>query len=1049
MSQPLSHHHLSLPERDHCVNAGCRCAAYVSAQADSTLHPNAVDPSDQCASCGHPWQSHTARQITNLADPHYLCQKVSSPDTNCGGFHVFAATWGPSSICICTAPWGHHTSITAASASPSQSQRTSASHNASSPSPMSLFQSLIAHRANAAATSNVQNQRMASARRNLPQHHGRGSAGTSLSLREQFQVSSEEQCMFAILPYVVKDGNNQYQMRGHASPEYSFAHDKLSDLLRILNKHHLGFFCSLPKAGQVWTHLDHFFQDHCNDHGHIVPDAPPRSSNEVISDDMDSATHFSMLKWLLLMPKHIQRGSVYRFKLASQIIWHSFTLDTLVKECGPKKLKNPLHDTWPLFILAPHYGNLRSDISEFFSPTDRLPVHTLPHACFAWRIMFGLTVSGIPQHGDPECLAGDVACPRAQSLPDSSIDESLSSAPADVPSYIPSRPEMLKKVTRWRNKVSDDAATAISSRTNSCTVQFRGDNLKAIAMTMLDYLYIGPFPISPLLIAAAILWANDKVQLDASIIEQLDSVTGNSLRAWFSLYSSDPLPSSLNMLVVEALNTQPHLFPRTRTSDEHDIYTRAIVGFVVFGHSGFARHPDFLAFRDGFDIKFKGKKSFIKTFPSSAAQVGRLLQTMYNRKLSDPRPVITGLRFLTSDYSKSTRLARMRDLFQFCLVRYLRAAGHPNHPKIRGALVSESDFQVSRDDNTLRARLFLLAISESDMVSASSTWKLQIRLHHPGEDAPMAVLEPPTSTEERAAHPEPTVHFHTCDAACDILVNDWLENVLVEHVSSVLDSTLAALFVGQLQNLHKACLLGNPMRIDGYNFAEVVGKARARCEIHFTKGAKETDVSDEDTAWNWVQELGLLEEELRRVVEQLRKDETKKMINAIERSFKKLISEPIDLLLNKASPDMWDSIRRTFKETLVKADTSYLTTAKDFDCMVEENAVTLASLRKRAWIALKLRACLEEHFRCDDAGVPRVWKPEDDIDGAFKKAKDQTLEVLERTVLSRGAFRRGGGEEVMSSCPRERKNSKGRGGEEVMSSSPGNERKETERGARE
>ncbi|THH17047.1 hypothetical protein EW146_g3694 [Bondarzewia mesenterica] len=256
------------------------------------------------------------------------------------------------------------------SASPSQSQRTSASHNASSPSPMSSFWSLIAHRANAAATSNVQNQKMASARCNLPQHCGRGSAGTSLSLREQFRVSSEEQCMFAILPYVVKDGNNQYQMRGHASPEYSFAHDKLSDLLRILNKHHLGFSCSLPKAGQVWTHLDHFFQDHCNDHGHIVPDAPPRSSNEVISDDMDSATHFSMLKWLLLMPKRIQSGSVYHFELASQIIWHSFTLDTLVKECGPKKLKNPLHDTWPLFILAPHYGNLRSGISEFFSPAD-------------------------------------------------------------------------------------------------------------------------------------------------------------------------------------------------------------------------------------------------------------------------------------------------------------------------------------------------------------------------------------------------------------------------------------------------------------------------------------------------------------------------------------------------------------------------------------------------------------------------------------------------------------------------------------------------------
>jgi hypothetical protein len=61
-------------------------------------------------------------------------------------------------------------------------------------------------------------------------------------------------------------------------------------------------------------------------------------------------------------------------------------------------------------------------------------------------------------------------------------------------------------------------------------------------------------------------------------------------------------------------------------------------------------------------------------------------------------------------------------------------------------------------------------------------------------------------------------------------------------------------------------------------------------------------------------------------------------------------------------------------------------------------------LRKRAWQVLrakideqtadqvflgKLRGHFEERFRYDEEGVPRVWKPDDDIDGAFKKAKDQ------------------------------------------------------------
>lgn len=37
----------------------------------------------------------------------------------------------------------------------------------------------------------------------------------------------------------------------------------------------------------------------------------------------------------------------------------------------------------------------------------------------------------------------------------------------------------------------------------------------------------------------------------------------------------------------------------------------------------------------------------------------------------------------------------------------------------------------------------------------------------------------------------------------------------------------------------------------------------------------------------------------------------------------------------------------------------------------------------------KLRFAFEERFRYDEQGVPRVWKPEDDIDAAFKKAKDE------------------------------------------------------------
>jgi len=80
-----------------------------------------------------------------------------------------------------------------------------------------------------------------------------------------------------------------------------------------------------------------------------------------------------------------------------------------------------------------------------------------------------------------------------------------------------------------------------------------------------------------------------------------------------------------------------------------------------------------------------------------------------------------------------------------------------------------------------------------------------------------------------------------------------------------------------------------------------------------------------------------------------------------------------------------------------------------FDCTDEENDEAITTLRQRAWAVLrakideqtadtgiltKLRTYFEERFRYDEQGVPRVWKPEDDIDGAFKKAKDATLELI-------------------------------------------------------
>jgi protein SEY1 len=101
-----------------------------------------------------------------------------------------------------------------------------------------------------------------------------------------------------------------------------------------------------------------------------------------------------------------------------------------------------------------------------------------------------------------------------------------------------------------------------------------------------------------------------------------------------------------------------------------------------------------------------------------------------------------------------------------------------------------------------------------------------------------------------------------------------------------LDSTLSPLFLGQLKNLHKSCLVQfKKEMLDGlkgeeYNFAEVVAKAKERCERWFKEGAEEATV--DGTEWSWVEEMELLKEEVGSVADLCRKDETKKMVNLIE-----------------------------------------------------------------------------------------------------------------------------------------------------------------------
>ncbi len=45
-------------------------------------------------------------------------------------------------------------------------------------------------------------------------------------------------------------------------------------------------------------------------------------------------------------------------------------------------------------------------------------------------------------------------------------------------------------------------------------------------------------------------------------------------------------------------------------------------------------------------------------------------------------------------------------------------------------------------------------------------------------------------------------------------------------------------------------------------------------------------------------------------------------------------------------------------------------------------------------LLLKLRENFEDKFRYDDDGVPRIWRPTDDIEGLYTKARESTLQLI-------------------------------------------------------
>ncbi|ODQ50180.1 root hair defective 3 GTP-binding protein [Saitoella complicata NRRL Y-17804] len=228
------------------------------------------------------------------------------------------------------------------------------------------------------------------------------------------------------------------------------------------------------------------------------------------------------------------------------------------------------------------------------------------------------------------------------------------------------------------------------------------------------------------------------------------------------------------------------------------------------------------------------------------------------------------------------------------------------------------------------------------------------------------------------------------------------------------DARLHVLFLAQLAALHKGSLRQFSDKVTAgitgktnYDFAALVRDASESAIAAFRTEAESCCI--EGTSWTFDEELQVLAREIAAVASRMRLEEMKRLATRLEKKIKQELDEPILLAFKQPKEDMWDKVMNAFEKTRSEAELTFLSKARSFNSSEEEQDAGVGELRKHAWTVLRsrideeatdgnlssnLREYFEDRFRYDEDGVPRVWKPSDDIDSKYRDARNETLKLI-------------------------------------------------------
>jgi hypothetical protein len=159
------------------------------------------------------------------------------------------------------------------------------------------------------------------------------------------------------------------------------------------------------------------------------------------------------------------------------------------------------------------------------------------------------------------------------------------------------------------------------------------------------------------------------------------------------------------------------------------------VASVLLGSPNPWDNSELAAFRSGFNVSFGPRKNlfqvcisrtrfsillFISRLQTFRFRTGpdycrKLFAALSNRRVTNSSQVIERLKFQTTDPDGSIRDMLLRQSFQLRLVRWLRGVGHL--PGLRGSHLTEDVFEAEKADPLIRGKLFLKAVTDSDLLS--------------------------------------------------------------------------------------------------------------------------------------------------------------------------------------------------------------------------------------------------------------------------------------------------------------------------------------------